>query len=136
MGAAENKQLLRDIFSELSKGNSRPFVESMADDFRWTVTGTTPWSKTYDGKQAVVTELLGQLRSRFDGPVRVAASRFVAEDDLVVVEARGAGNVTTAGTPYNNTYCFVFLVEDGKLREVTEYMDTALVVSALGGPAT
>ena len=31
MGAAENKELLRHIFSELSKGNSKPFVESMAE---------------------------------------------------------------------------------------------------------
>lgn len=43
------------------------------------------------------------------------------------------GNVTKAGVPYNNTYCFVFRLADGKVREVTEYMDTALVAAALGG---
>ena len=53
MSASENKQLMQYIFAELSKGNSEPFVESMSDDFRWTVTGSTKWSKTYDGKQAV-----------------------------------------------------------------------------------
>lgn len=136
MGAAENKQLMRHIFSELSKGNSRPFVESMADDFRWTVTGATPWSKTYEGKQAVLNELLGQLRSRFGEPVRVTAHRFIAEDDYVVVEARGENNVTTAGVPYNNTYCFVFRLADGAVREVTEYLDTALVLTALAGADT
>src|SRR5438477_11096899 len=47
---AENKQLLQRIFSELSKGNAKPFVESWADDFSWTVIGTTKWSKTYRGK--------------------------------------------------------------------------------------
>jgi ketosteroid isomerase-like protein len=41
MGASENKQLMQHIFAELSKGNSKPFVDNMADDFRWTVTGTT-----------------------------------------------------------------------------------------------
>ena len=133
MGAAENKQLMRHIFSELSRGNSRPFVEIMAEDFRWTVTGATPWSKTYEGKRAVLAELLGQLRSRFDAPVRVRAHRLIAEDDYVVVEARGENNVTKGGTPYNNTYCFVFRLADGRLREVTEYMDTALVLTALAG---
>ena len=53
MGATENKQLMHQIFEELSKGNSEPFVASMADDFRWTVTGTTKWSRTYEGKQSV-----------------------------------------------------------------------------------
>ncbi len=29
----------------------------MADDFSWTVIGSTSWSGTYAGKQAVLTEL-------------------------------------------------------------------------------
>lgn len=53
MPASENKKLMQHTFFELSKGNSRPFAESMADDFSWTITGTTKWSKKYDGKQAV-----------------------------------------------------------------------------------
>lgn len=136
MGAAENKQLLQHIFSGLSEGNSKPFIENMAEDLRWTVTGTTRWSKTYEGKQVVLKELFGQLRSRFDAPVRVTAQRFVAEGEHVVVEARGLNNVTKAGTPYNNTYCFVFRLADGKVREVTEYMDTVLAVAALGDSST
>jgi len=47
MGATENKQLMRNIFAELSKGNGKPFVEIMADDFCRTISGTTEWSKTY-----------------------------------------------------------------------------------------
>ena len=54
MTTAENKALLQNIFAELAKGNPRPFVDAMADDFAWTVTGTTAWSKTYRGKKVVV----------------------------------------------------------------------------------
>jgi len=130
MSAAENKQLLQHIFDELAQGNSRPLVESMADDFCWTVTGSTRWSKTYEGKQAVIGELFGTLRSRMADRIRTKAERFIAEDDLVVIEARG-NNTTKSGKPYNNTYCFVFRLANGKLQEVTEYMDTLLVATAL-----
>jgi len=130
MSAAENKQLLQHIFDELAQGNSRPLVESMADDFCWTVTGSTRWSKTYEGKQAVMGELFGTLRSRMADRIRTKAERFIAEDDLVVIEARG-NNTTRSGKPYNNTYCFVFRLANGKLQEVTEYMDTMLVATAL-----
>jgi len=41
MGAPENKQLMQDVFTELSKGNSKPFLESLADDVQWTIVGTT-----------------------------------------------------------------------------------------------
>jgi ketosteroid isomerase-like protein len=131
MSAAENKQLMQNIFSELAKGNGKPFVEAMADDFCWTVTGSTKWSRTYRGKQAVLTELLRPLYSQFDYQYTNTAHRFIAEDDYVVVECRG--RVTTkAGMPYNNTYCFVCHLAGGKLQELTEYLDTELVTAALG----
>jgi uncharacterized protein len=133
MSASENKQLLQMIFAELSRGNSKPLVESMADDFRWTVTGNTKWSRTYEGKQNVLTELFGVLRTRIAGNLTTTAHRFIAEGDFVVVEAQGS-NTTKTGKPYNNTYCFVFRISEGKLKEVMEYLDTELVTAALGNP--
>ena len=131
MGAAENKQLMQRIFSELAKGNGKPFVESMADDFRWTVTGATRWSGTYHGKQAVLDDLMKPLFAQFADQYTNTAHRFIAEDDYVVIECRG--RVTTkAGTPYNNAYCFVCRIAGGKLQELTEYLDTELVTAALG----
>src|SRR5215472_5898427 len=65
MSAPENKQLLQHIFSELSAGNSKPFVDSLADDVRWTIAGTTKWSKTFQGKQAVMMDLIAPLFAQF-----------------------------------------------------------------------
>jgi uncharacterized protein len=131
MSAAENKQLMQNIFTELSKGNGAPFVECLADDICWTIIGSTKFSGTYRGKQAVLNELLRPLFARFADQYTNTAHRFIAEDDYVVVECRG--RVTTkSGTPYNNTYCWVCRVADGKLQELTEYLDTELVTAALG----
>jgi ketosteroid isomerase-like protein len=131
MSAAENKQLMQNIFSELSKGNGKPFVESLAEDFCWTIIGSTKWSRTYRGKQAVLAELLRPLFAQFADQYTNTAHRFIAEDDYVVVECRG--RVTTkAGMPYNNTYCWVCRIADSKLQELTEYLDTELVTAALG----
>ncbi|HZD95926.1 MAG TPA: nuclear transport factor 2 family protein [Candidatus Sulfotelmatobacter sp.] len=134
MTALENKQLLQNIFAELAQGNPRPFIDSMADDFRWSIPGNTKWSRTYDGKQVVLDQLLAPLHSMIVDRVRTNAHRFIAEGDFVVVEARG-NNVTKAGKPYNNTYCFVVRLDGAKLREITEYMDTELVTDVLEDPA-
>lgn len=131
MGVVENKKLVQHIFAELAKGNSRPLVESMADDFTWTIPGTTKWSRKYEGKQAVINELFAALRSMLVAPITTIGERFIADEDFVAVEARGR-NTTKGGAPYNNRYCFVFRVAEGKLLEVTEYMDTELVSTALG----
>jgi len=134
MSAVENKQLVQHIYSELSKGNSKPFVEAMADDVRWSMMGTTKWSRTYEGKQAVLAELLAPLRAQFAGQYTAIATRLIAEGDLVVAEVRG--RVTTkAGKPYNNAYCFIFKIAGGKVKEMTEYLDTDLVNTALAAPA-
>jgi uncharacterized protein len=133
MNTAENKRLMQQIFRELAKGNSEPFRDGMADDFCWTVIGTTSWSGTYAGKQAVLSELFGPLFSQFADRYTNTADRFIAEGDHVVVQCRG--HVTTkAGMPYNNTYCYVCRLGDGKLRELTEYCDTELIATALGRP--
>jgi len=133
MGAAENKQLMADIFAGLAVGDGRRFIESLAEDFCWTITGTTPWSGTYRGKEAVRTKLLQPLFAQFADRYTNALHRIVAEGDCVVVECRG--KVTTkAGKPYNNTYCWVCRIVDGRLTELTEYLDTELVTTALLPP--
>jgi uncharacterized protein len=130
----ENKQLMQYVFSELSKGNGRPFVDHMADDFSWTIIGSTPWSRTYRGKQAVLSDLLTPLFSQFADRYTNTPVRFIAEGEYVVVECRG--QVTTKkGKLYNNSYCWVCRLTDGKLRSLTEYLDTQLVVEALTAPA-
>ena len=76
MSTTDNKELMKHIFSELSRGNSRPLIESLADDFCWTVPGTTEWSKTYHGKQEVLTELLQPPSSQFANQYANTAHRF------------------------------------------------------------
>lgn len=129
-----NKQLMQAIFAELALGNGRPFVDAMADDFCWILTGQTAWSRRYEGKRAVREELFRPLFAQFADTYTNHATRFVAEGDMVVVECRG--QVTThKGKPYNNTYCYVCRLEGGQLRELVEYLDTQLVDAVLEAPA-
>lgn len=81
----------------------------------------------------MLNDLLRPLFAQFADQYTNTAHRFIAEGEFVVVECRG--RVTTkAGKPYNNVYCWVCRIADGKLRELTEYMDTELVARALGSP--
>jgi hypothetical protein len=133
MDAAENKQLMEEVYGELAKGNGKPFVDALADDVRWTIIGTTDWSGTWEGKEVVQRRLLDPLFAQFATPYRNRAIRLIAEGDYVVIECRG--DVTTKdGRPYRNTYCNVFRLEGGKVRELTEYCDTQLVAEALQPP--
>lgn len=128
-----NKQLMQSIFAALAEGNGRPLRDAMAEDFSWTITGRSAWSRSWRGKQTVLDELIRPLFARFATTYTNQAQRFIADGDHVVVQCQGRV-ITKSGQPYDNQYCMVFRLEGGQLRELTEYMDTDLALCALGAP--
>jgi ketosteroid isomerase-like protein len=108
-------------------------MDLLAEDVRWTVIGSSAWSRTYEGKPTIVAELMRPLFSQFADQYRARATRIIAEDDVVVVEAQG--QVTTkSGEAYNQAYCYVLRLDDGRVSELTEYLDTDLVNRVLQDP--
>ena len=129
-----NRAIVTGIMEALSRGERQPFGDAMADDFTWHMMGTTAWSGTFTGKSDVRERLTGPLFKQFGTRYTNSAKRILADGDYVVVECRG--DVTTkTGKPYCNTYCMVIRMRDSKMVELTEYLDTQLVSSALEPPA-
>lgn len=133
MSATDNKLLMQRIFEGLARGDARLFLDSLDDDFVWTMPGTTAWSGVYRGKAAVRRDLLAPLFAQFADQYLNTAQTFVAEGEHVVVECRGKV-ATKTGKRYDNTYCWVCRLAGGKIVALTEYMDTALVETALEPP--
>ncbi len=131
MGTVENKKLIQDMFAELSKGNPEAFLGNMADDVEFTIIGSTKWSGTFSGKQELVEKLLGPLGAQLESGIAITPSNFIADGDFVAMQAKGK-STTKSGKPYDNTYCQVFQVVNGKVQRVTEYLDTELVTEAFG----
>jgi ketosteroid isomerase-like protein len=134
MTPTENKQLIQTIMEARSRRDPAPFIAAMADDFVWRIIGSTAWSGEYVGKTDVRERLLRPLHAQFTAPSRITATRILADGDHVVMECRGDAT-TISGERYANTYCFVIRMADGLMREMTEYMDTALVERVLQPPA-
>ena len=129
MGAAENKEVVRRMGE--AKGLDA-MLATMADDVRWTIIGTTKWSGTMNGKQEIVNRLLKPIFAELESPGSSTVDNVIAEGDYVVVQQHASGRMTKLGKPYNNTYCIVFKVVDGKIKEINEYCDTELITAAFG----
>jgi ketosteroid isomerase-like protein len=119
MSAAANKKLVEQVYTDSANRSGTTFADNLADDANWIVTGQYSWSHEFKGRDAIQNGLMGHFRS------------FIAEGDYVVVEARG-DNVTKAGLRYDNQYCMVWRIENGKIKEIKEYCDSALVERVLG----
>jgi ketosteroid isomerase-like protein len=130
MSAAANKKLVQQIYADSASRSGTTFADNLAEDAVWVVTGQYSWSHEFKGRDAIQNGLMG-FRSFFAGRPRTVAFNFIAEDDFVVVEARG-DNVTRTGLRYDNHYCMVWRIENGKIKEIKEYCDSALVERVLG----
>jgi ketosteroid isomerase-like protein len=131
MGTEENRQIVKDLFAALSKGDVDGFLAKFADDVHWKIQGSTKFSGTYAGKGEVVAKLLAPLGAELEGHLAITAERITAEGDRVVVEGFGQ-SATKSGNRYDNHYCWVYRMAGGKIVEVNEYLDTELVTHAFG----
>lgn len=131
MGATENKDMIRKMFADLAKGNAEGFLDNFADDVRYTIIGTSKYSSTYNGKQDMVNRLLGPLSAQLEGGIELIPDNLIADGEFVAMQAHGKAK-SKNGVDYNNTYCHVFRIVNGKIKELTEYLDTELVTRAFG----
>jgi uncharacterized protein len=129
MGTAENKETVRKMGE--AKGLDQ-MLATMSDDVRWTIIGTTKYSLTMNGKQEITNKLLHPIFAELESMGTNHVDNVIAEGDYVVVQQHASGRKTKTGNPYNNTYCLVFKVIGGKIKEITEYLDTELVTAAFG----
>ncbi len=131
MSAEANKKLIQQIFTDSASRSGTTFVDHLADDAVWVQTGQCSWSGSFTGKDAITNGLFAHLRALLADRPRTLAFNFIAENDIVVVEAKG-DNVTKSGERYDNEYCMVWRVENGRITQIKEYCDTALVERVLG----
>ena len=132
MSAADNKKLMQQLFADVAAGNRKPFLDRIADDVVMRVSGRYSWSQTIRGKEALFRDFYSHLASLLaDGNRRTVGHRFIADGDQVVIESVGEMK-TKAGVPYNNEYCLIYRLREGKIVEITEYCDSALCEQVLG----
>jgi uncharacterized protein len=131
MGIAENKKIVLDFYDAGARGDMDRCLELLADDIAWTNIGTTRFSGTFSGKKALLEQLLGPLFGQLRAGISTTVECLIAEADVVVAQTSGTAE-TLNGVPYNNSYCQVIRIRDGKIAEVTEYFDTQLTSSVFG----
>jgi uncharacterized protein len=133
VGTAENKQLIRGVFDRMAQGDTRAMTEAMAENARWVFPGNWSWAGTWEPKSVAVENMLRPLMAQFADDYRSEADFLLADGDRVVVQARGYAT-THRGERYHQTYCYIFRIADGRITEVIEHCDTALVERVLDPP--
>lgn len=132
MGIDENRRIVEAFYEANNRGDMDAFLALLGDDLTWTNIGTTKYSGTFEGKRNVIENLFGLVFGQLKAGIRATVDNVIAEGDFVAVQLRGEAE-TKDGRPYNGTYCHVFRIRDGLIRDVTEYLDTELASTVLAG---
>ncbi len=131
MNANSNKLMMQSIFEAIGRGDRKAYTDALHDDLVMQVMGASSWSQTVRGKAKVLDVFFGHVQSRLSARNPTKPFRFLADDDWVVVEAKG-DMIAVDGRPYQNDYCLHYRIADGKIIEMKEYMDTVLCEDRLG----
>jgi uncharacterized protein len=131
MTATTNKLMMQGIFAAMARGDRTAYHDALHDDVVMQVMGSSSWSQTVRGKVKVLDVFFGHVSSRLSRRNPTKPCRFLADDDWVVVEAKG-DMVALDGRPYQNDYCLHYRITDGKIVEMKEYNDTVLCEDRLG----
>ena len=129
---SETQKIVQQWFDHISAGEAEAAFALFADDIVYDLKGTTPVSGIYRGLDQLVNEFFVPWRKQIDGDLIVHVDEMIGDGERVVVLGHGEA-MTVFKVPYNNDYAFVFTVKAGKITQVVEFLDTAMVETAAYG---
>ena len=99
-----------------------------APDAEWIAPGRNATAVALDhtdhmiGADAIARFISTEMHRLFS-EIDITFRAVHADGNSVIVEERMRATLP-GGRAYDNDYCFVFVVEDGRIKQVREYMDT------------
>ena len=118
---AENKEIVGRYFKAQESGDLHQGLAVLAEDATWTVPGDWEMSGTFT--KAQMAKMMDGLNQFEGGGLSFKHHSMTAEEDRVAVFTEVSGKLRD-GRVYNNTIFFLFTVADGKIRGVTEVVDS------------
>ncbi|MFA7419214.1 MAG: nuclear transport factor 2 family protein [Melioribacteraceae bacterium] len=113
-----NKKLIRDINSAYLKGDTGFVSAHLTEDMCWNIVGMPVIIGKNEFLKAVKTLELENFPS-------ISAKSIISEGEYVVVESSGRDTTNRTASSYR-AYCDIYLIQKGKIKELTTYVvDTA-----------
>jgi ketosteroid isomerase-like protein len=130
MSAETNSELVTKTWKDAIGGNVDAALANMSDEVSWVIPGSLPGVSGLKRGKAAVKEFLSGIGKAFPQGLNSQISKVHSVGDAVIVELTNTGKAFT-GRDYRNEYCFVFEIENGKIRRIREYVDMLTVKEAL-----
>lgn len=128
----EPKQVLQRYLDALVAGDIDTIRDSFAEGATWTVKADLPVAGPWRGRDRIVDDFLAAVMGeRFEAGSHVFRfPTMIADGDTVALEWHVSAR-NAAGQSYENDYCGIFVIRDGRIAEVREYLDSGYAARVL-----
>ena len=128
MGA--NLDLIRATYEGSSEKNGRNLRAVLSPDTAWTEAEGFPYAGTYVGPEAILAGVFARLATEWTG-YRADVDTYLEDGDRVAAFGVYSGTYKATGKAMRSPFAHLYLVKDGKIATMVQYVDTALVQKAL-----
>lgn len=118
-----NKQLVLTFIDAMGRGDADAAAPCIAEDTFTLAKGFGKFAGVRTRDTILAT--IGAFRELMPTGMAPTIVSVTADEERVVVEFEGHGTLVN-GEDYSNQYCMVFIIRDGKIRQVNEYFCTIL----------
>lgn len=119
-----NKAIVEAAFKAWSDGTGSPF-DLLTENAPWTIVGQSVASKTHEGREAFMRDVIRPFNARMREPLKPAIRRIYTDGDTVIVffDAKG---MARDGRPYENTYAWFLEMHDGRVTSAVAFFDSVV----------
>jgi ketosteroid isomerase-like protein len=130
MSAEQNIELITRTWQSVAKGDADAALANMSDEISWIIPGHLANVSGLKRGKGDVGKFISGIRNAFPEGLKSEIRKVHGAGDTVIVELTNRGKAFN-GKDYENEYCFIFEVENNKIRRIREYVDLLTVKETL-----
>lgn len=127
-----NGDIIRGLYDAFARGDVPAVLEAFDENISWTEAEGFMYGGTYIGSNAVLENVFVKLGTEWEGFAAVPDKIVDGGDGNVVSTGTYSGKFLATGKSMNVPFAHSWELAEGKVRNFTQYTDTAVIDRDLG----
>ena len=129
----DNVKIVLQVYAALGRGDIPTVLSLLADDVEWSMPHPrtiVPYGGKWQGKKEVAKFF--SIMHDFTEVQQVQLQEYIAQNDKVIVLGHIKLKAKPSDRDYENDLVAVWTVQDGKVKQMRDFMDTVPAIEAFG----
>ncbi len=130
----KNAEIIKSAYDAFGRGDIPGVLGTFHPNIQWHEAEGNPYMPSGDpfvGPEEILNKLFARLGEEWDG-FSVHPQTYYEAGDTVVVEGRYTGTFKETGKDLNAQVCHIWTVQNGKITNFQQYVNTAEMQEVMG----